>query len=66
MVDVNKLRGIIRERNLTIADAAKIANISPMTMHRKLKSGIFGTDEIDKLVDGLGIKKPTEVFFVRR
>ena len=65
MVDTNKLRGAIRERGLTIADAANIAEISAATMQRKLKSGVFGTDEIDKLVEGLKIKNPTEIFFVR-
>ena len=65
MVNTNKLRGVIRERGLTIEQAAKVANISPSTMHRKLNSGIFGTDEIDRLVDGLSIQNPTEIFFVR-
>jgi predicted DNA-binding protein (UPF0251 family) len=66
MVDTNKLRGLIREKGLTIADAAKIAGVSTPTFQRRLDSGIFGTDEIDKLVDGLKIKKPTEIFFVRQ
>lgn len=65
MVDTNKLRGVIRERGLTIEDAAKIAGISTPTLHRRLNTGIFGTDEIDKLVVGLKIKKPTEIFFIK-
>ena len=65
MVDTNKLRGVIRERGLTLTDAAKIAGVSAPTFQRRLESGIFGTDEIDKLVDGLKIKKPAEIFFVR-
>ncbi len=65
MVDTNKLRGLFREKGITIAEAAKIAGISEPTMQRRLNTGIFGTDEIDKLVQALKIKKPTEIFFAK-
>lgn len=66
MVDTNKLRGLFREKNLTLAEAARLAGISPSTMQRRLDSGIFGTDEIDNLVNALNIKKPETIFFVRK
>lgn len=65
MVDVNKLRGLFRERGITIEDAAKIAKISAATMTRRLNTGVFGTDEIDNLVAGLAIENPEQIFFVK-
>lgn len=66
MVDTDKLRGLFREKRLTLAEAAEVAGISPSTMQRRLETGVFGTDEIDRLVDGLKIKKPESIFFVRK
>ena len=66
MVNTDKLRGIFRENRISIAKAAEIAGISEATMHRKLNSGVFGTDEIDKLIEALNIKNPMEIFFTQR
>ena len=64
MVNTNKLKGLFREKGITIEQAAKIAGISASTMQRRLESGVFMTDEIDHLVYGLKIEKPAEIFFV--
>ena len=64
MVNTNKLKGLFREKGITIEQAAKIAGISASTMQRRLESGVFMTDEIDRLVYGLKIEKPAEIFFV--
>lgn len=66
MVDTNKLRGLFRERNLTLEQAARIAKISPATLQRRLNTGVFGTDEIDNLVAGLEIDHPETIFFVNK
>lgn len=66
MVNTDKLRGIFRENGTSIANAAKMIGISEATMHRKLNSGIFGTDEIDKLIDAFNIKNPIDIFFAQR
>lgn len=66
MVDTDKLRGLFREKRLTLADAAKIAGLSISTMQRRMETGVFGTDEIDRLVAGLKIKKPETIFFVKK
>lgn len=63
MVDSNKLRGIFREKECTIEDAAKVAGISTATMTRNLKKGIFGSDEIERMIVGFEIKNPMEIFF---
>lgn len=66
MVDVNKLKGVFREKGITIEQAASYAGISSSTMQRRLDSGVFGTDEIDKLISALKIKRPQEIFFVKK
>lgn len=65
MVDVNKLKGLFREKGITIEEAAKIAHISAATMTRRLSTGVFGTDEIDNLVHGLQIDNPESIFFAK-
>lgn len=65
MVDTNKLRGIFREHRTSIAKAAEMIGISEATMYRKLNTGIFGTDEIDKLIETFNIQNPIEIFFKR-
>lgn len=63
MVDSNKLKGIFREKGYTVAEAAKVAGISPATMTRNLSKGIFGSDEIEKMIVGFDIKNPMDIFF---
>lgn len=63
MVNTNKLKGLFREKGVTIEQAAKVAGISTSTMTRRLESGIFMTDEIDRMVAGLQIENPADIFF---
>lgn len=65
MIDTNKLRGVIRERQKTQEDVAKAIGMSPRTFGSKLKKGVFGSDEIDAMVDYLDIDEPANIFFVR-
>lgn len=65
MIDINKLRGVIRERQKTQEDVAKAIGMSPRTFGNKLKKGVFGSDEIDAMVNYLDIDEPANIFFVR-
>lgn len=65
MVDTNKLRGIIAERGESQQKVADHLGISKNTFYRKMKKGIFDSDEIEKMVMYLGIKNPMEIFFAR-
>ena len=66
MIDTNKLRGIMAERNKTQADVAKAIGISTRTFATRMKKGVFGSDEIDVMVDFLDIDQPSSVFFVQK
>lgn len=63
MLDKNALRGEIARNGLTQKDVAKMLGISEKTLISRMKSGIFGTDEVEILIDKLNIKKPMNVFF---
>ena len=63
MLDKNALRAEIVKNGLTQKDVAKKLNISEKTFISRMKKGVFGTDEVEIMVDYLGIKNPVEIFF---
>lgn len=65
MIDTNELRGIIAKNGKTQTDIAKMLNITPKTFYMRMKKGIFGSDEIQIMIDELHIEKPMEVFFAK-
>lgn len=65
MIDTNKLRGAIRAKGYTLEDGAKAIGISSATMQRKLKAGVFGSDEIEKMIVAFEIKNPADIFFAK-
>lgn len=63
MVATDKLRGIISERGLSQREVAKRLGITEKTFYSKMKKGVFGTDEAERLVRLLEIKDPASIFF---
>lgn len=63
MVNVQKLRGKMAEKNRTGIDMARVIKKTPKTFYEKMKRGIFDSDEITAIVDDLGIENPMEIFF---
>ena len=51
MIRTDKLRGIIAERGKSQADVASMIGITPKTFYEKMKNGVFGSDEIQKMID---------------
>lgn len=66
MVDSQKLRGCIVANGLTQEEVAKSIGIAPKTFYAKMKKGIFGSDEIEKMMDILEIDNPMAIFFAQR
>ena len=50
---------------MTQEEVAKAIGIAPKTLARKIKSGVFGSDEIAKLIELLHIENPMSVFFAQ-
>lgn len=63
MIRTNKLKGIIVEKGLSQSDVAKSIGITPKTFYDKMKRGVFGTDEVEKMIQLLDIKNPADIFF---
>ena len=65
MVDTNALRGIITSKGKSQKDIAIEIGIAPKTFYDKMKKGVFGSDEMEMMIDILDIKNPTEIFFAK-
>lgn len=65
MIKTTKLRGIIAERGLSQKAVAKKLGLNEATFYRKMKRGIFDSDEIDGMIEYLGIENPEVIFFAK-
>lgn len=63
MIDTNALRGAIAAKGLTQQDVAQHIGIAPKTFYAKMKRGVFGSDEMEAMIDLLSIENPGEIFF---
>ena len=65
MCDVNKLRAAWTAKGVRQKDVASIIGVSEKTFCDRLKKGVFGSDEIQKMIDALDISDVVSVFFTR-
>lgn len=65
MVDVNRLKGLIVQNRKTQEDVAKHIGMTPKTFYLKMKKGVFGSDEMEKMIDYLNIDDPASIFFAK-
>lgn len=65
MIRTDELRGIISKNNLSQSDVAKKIEITPKTFYEKMKNGVFGSDEIQVMIDVLNIEDPASIFFAK-
>lgn len=66
MVNTSELRGIIAKNGKSQADVAKMLNITPKTFYLRMRNGIFGSDEIQIMINELHIENPMEIFFDKK
>lgn len=66
MVDVASLKAEMARHDITQKELAKCMGISQRTLYNKFKSGIFGSDEMEKMIDILKIDNPAAVFLLTR
>ena len=66
MIDVNALRGKIAERGKSQADVAKAIGIAPKTFYDKMNRAVFGSDEIEIMIDFLKIDEPMKIFLLNK
>lgn len=65
MIDVNALKGKIAEKGLSQAKMAEKLGIAPKTFYEKMSKGVFGSDEIECMIETLDIKDPARIFFCK-
>ena len=65
MIKTDKLRGIMAEKGYSQKDVAKEIGITPKTFYEKMKVGVFGSDEIQVMINMLSIEDPAAIFFAR-
>ena len=65
MIDVKKLKGIIVEKGYSQKDVAKSLGIAQKTFYSKMNKGVFGSDEIEKMIYMLEINDPIPIFFAK-
>lgn len=65
MIRTNELRGIIAKNGLSQSDVALKIGITPKTFYEKMKNGVFGSDEIQIMINELNIEDPMSIFFAK-
>ena len=65
MVNTDELRGVIAKNGKTQSDVAKMLNITPKTFYMRMQKGVFGSDEIQIMIDELHIDNPMHIFFAK-
>ena len=65
MIKTNELKGVIAKNGLSQSDVAAMIGITPKTFYEKMKIGVFGSDEIQIMIDKLHIEDPLSIFFAR-
>ena len=66
MIRTDELRGIIAKNGYSQSDVAKMIGITPKTFYKKMKIGVFGSDEIQVMINELHIEDPISIFFAQR
>ena len=66
MIRKDKLIGRIAEKGYSQSDMAKVIGVTPKTFYAKMKAGVFGSDEIEAMIDKLEIEDPVSIFFAKQ
>lgn len=65
MIKTNEIKAAIARCGLTQEKVAEACGMTPKTFYLKMKKGVFGSDEIEKMVEVLQIENPSEIFFAK-
>jgi len=66
MLDKNKLRAEWVKKGLTQTQVARVIGVSAKTFSLKLNKGVFGSDEIESMINALDISDPMNIFFAKQ
>ena len=63
VVNIAELRAELARKQLTQKQLAKLIGMSEQTLSRRMKTRVFGSDEIEKIIRVLDLKDPVGIFF---
>lgn len=63
MIRTDELRGVIAKNGYSQKDVASMIGVTPKTFYEKMSKGIFGSDEIEIMIEKLRIEDPMAIFF---
>ena len=63
MLDKRMLNAEIAKNGLTKRELCKKIGMAQSTFVRKVRTGIFKTNEVEAIISVLNIKNPSEIFF---
>jgi transcriptional regulator with XRE-family HTH domain len=63
MFDKTAFKVALTQNGYTQKKLAKEIGMSEQTLIRRIKRGVFGTDEVTQIINVLDIKDPTPIFF---
>lgn len=65
MIDTKALKVAIFSQGMTQQEVAKHIGIAPKTFYAKMKKGVFGSDEMESMIELLSIENPVDIFFAK-
>lgn len=63
MIDTKALKNLIFSKDMTQKSVALHLGMSPKTFYCKMKKGVFGSDEMEGMIELLSIENPVDIFF---
>ena len=66
MIDTKELKIAITRKDMSQKDVAIAIGMSPKTFYGKMKKGVFGSDEMEAMIDLLSIEDPMRIFFANK
>ena len=63
MLAADKLKRVILERGYSQAEIARKLGITPKTFYKKMKKGVFLSNEIEAIIEILKPENPFDIFF---
>ena len=65
MIDTKELKKAMLDKDLSQKDVAEHLGMVPKTFYAKMKKGVFGSDEIEGMIELLEIENPVAIFFAK-
>lgn len=63
MIDTAELRTIMKNRGYREEQLAEAIGLTQSEFSNRMSEGVFGSDEIEKMIDILQIEHPETIFF---